>query len=78
METLESPGLLAPWVGQSVKEIYCRSVCIRKVIRQMSQYPHLEYSMNDVRAAGIRLAGKVRFDPANYRNAVETFRVANS
>lgn len=44
----------------------------------MSQYPHLEYSMNDVRAAGIRLAGKVRFDPANYRNAVETFRVANS
>lgn len=44
----------------------------------MSQFPRLEYSMNDVRAAGIKLAGKVRFDAANYRDAVETFRVANS
>lgn len=44
----------------------------------MSQFPRLEYSMNDVRAAGIKLAGKVRFDAANYHDAVETFTVANS
>ena len=44
----------------------------------MSQYPRLEHSMGDVRAAGRRLAGKVCFDAANYREAVEIFTVANS
>ncbi|MER9836169.1 RelA/SpoT domain-containing protein [Mesorhizobium sp. M0145] len=34
--------------------------------------------MDDVRAAGKRLAGKVYFDSANYREALETFTVANS
>lgn len=44
----------------------------------MPWYPRLQYSMNDVRAAGKRLAGRVRFDAANYRDAIETFRIANS
>lgn len=44
----------------------------------MLQYPRLEYSIDDVRAAGKRLAGKVRFDAASYREAVEIFTVANS
>lgn len=48
------------------------------MIRNMSQYPRLEYSMDAVRAAGGRLAGKVYFDAANYRDALETFSVANS
>ncbi|RWB25518.1 RelA/SpoT domain-containing protein [Mesorhizobium sp.] len=44
----------------------------------MSQYPHLEYSMDDVRAAGKRLASRVYFDATNYHEAIETFTIANS
>lgn len=44
----------------------------------MSQYPRLEYSMDEVRRAGKRLAGKVHFDAGNYADAIETFTVANS
>ncbi|RAZ92375.1 hypothetical protein DPM33_00140 [Mesorhizobium hawassense] len=44
----------------------------------MSQYPRLEYSMEDVRAAGKSLAGPVSFTPQNNAVAVEIFSIANS
>lgn len=44
----------------------------------MLQYPRLEYGMDDVRAAGKRLASRVYFDATNYREAIETFTIANS
>lgn len=44
----------------------------------MTQSPQLEYSMNDVRAAGKMLAGKVYFNADGCREAIEIFTIANS
>jgi hypothetical protein len=47
----------------------------------MSKYPHLNYSMNDVRRSGERLREDLAFDEANLsgnEDVLQVFRVANS